>query len=102
MRDEPAGREGRERREGGRPGEERAEEAAPAARGGGGSGGGGAESSDWEPELGWTAREQEPQEPQEPQRCQLGPSPETPAWLVRASRRWEGAGAGGEGLRAPG
>lgn len=47
MRDERAGREGRGKGRGSRPGEEeRGEEAAPAARGGGG--GGGAEGLDWE------------------------------------------------------
>lgn len=43
------------------------------------------------PELGWAAGEEEPQELQ---LCQLGPSLEIPAWLVHASRRWEGAGLG--------
>ncbi|XP_005400339.1 PREDICTED: EP300-interacting inhibitor of differentiation 2 [Chinchilla lanigera] len=36
------------------------------------------------PELGWAAGDEEPQELQP---CQLGPSLETPAWLVHASRR---------------
>lgn len=43
------------------------------------------------PELSWAAGEEDPQELQ---LCRLGPSLETPAWLVRASRRWEGAGVG--------
>ena len=51
------------------------------------------------PELGWAAGEEEPQELQ---LCQLGPSLETPAWLVPASRRWEGAGMEGAGLPASG
>lgn len=51
------------------------------------------------PELGWAAGEEEPQELQ---LCQLGPSLETSAWLVPASRRWEGAGMEGAGLPASG
>lgn len=48
------------------------------------------------PELGWAAGEEQPQELQ---LCQLGPSLETPAWLVHASRRWEGAGLGARVFR---